>query len=58
VSPFVSTSNRPCEFQKRNQDFFRAYKETRSMAMRIDPPVFVWEQRSDDGGPALATTES
>jgi hypothetical protein len=35
VSPFVSTSNRLCEFQERNQNFICIYNETRSIAMRV-----------------------
>ena len=35
---FVSTSNRPCEFQKRNQLFICAHNETRSIVMRVNDP--------------------
>jgi hypothetical protein len=35
---FRVKSNRPCEFQKRNQFFIYAHKETRSIAMRVNNP--------------------
>jgi hypothetical protein len=34
----VSTSNQPCEFQKRSQFFICAHNETRSIAMRVNNP--------------------
>ena len=35
---FVSTSNRPYEFQNRGQFFFCSHNETRSIAMRVNNP--------------------
>src|SRR5260370_5776103 len=35
---FVSTSNRPCEFQKRSQFLICAHNETRSIVMRVNNP--------------------
>jgi hypothetical protein len=35
---FRVKSDRPFEFQKRNQNFICAYKETRSIAMRVNNP--------------------
>src|SRR5436309_16011461 len=36
VSPFASSSNRPCELQKRSQFFISAHDATRSIAIRVN----------------------
>jgi hypothetical protein len=43
---------------KTHSIFVCAHNDTRSMALRVDPPAFVSEQRPGAGGPALATTEA